>query len=422
MSSKKSIYIENAKLKGYKSIENASINFEPNLNIIIGKNAVGKTNFINFINNTLNFNFRNYNNFECDFLLKTDKNKYNFSFIKKSKLQILNQRETNDTLKIKRFIPDFSAKLLVEDKINSINAEFSVSDEDQLELFFEQLEYDNIYLKSTFIKHGLPSQYLIIQTPLNIELIDKTISDDFIEYYSSSESSNFTNRLLTSLITDDLATANFFNKKLKKVESINKFINNKKISYKNAVLNNLNFLNELKKVLNQYSPIENLRINENFVIEIDNEYERVNIKNFYLEYFIDSKWYTFDDLSDGTKRIFYIISEIFILDEEFSSNSRNILNVIFIEEPELGIHPYQLFNLMKYIKECSRYSQIIVTTHSPLSLDILEKDELKSIIIAGKVEGKTSLKKLNKEKLEKAKLYMDELNLSDFWINSDLED
>ena len=133
----------------------------------------------------------------------------------------------------------------------------------------------------------------------------------------------------------------------------------------------------MKDILKEFSPIENVRINDNFLLEIDNENEKISLKNFFLEFYIDKKWYSFDDLSDGTKRIFYIISEIFILDKRMYVNEEEKrLNVIFIEEPELGIHPFQLFNLMRFIKEKSRTNQIIITTHSPLSLDILEKDEL----------------------------------------------
>ncbi|MFC3158077.1 AAA family ATPase [Chryseobacterium arachidis] len=88
----------------------------------------------------------------------------------------------------------------------------------------------------------------------------------------------------------------------------------------------------------------------------------------------------------------------------------------------MGIHPYQLFRLMKFLKEKSRSNQIVITTHSPLSLDILEINELDSILIAEKSDGQTQLKRLSKEKIEKAKMYMSDLNLSDFWLNSDLED
>ena len=181
-------------------------------------------------------------------------------------------------------------------------------------------------------------------------------------------------------------------------------------------------MNELRYLLREYSPIFDLRINDSFNIDIDFESHKIVLRNFFLEFFVDNKWFTFDELSDGTKRLFYIISEIFISEINVYYSEVNLLNIIFIEEPELGIHPHQLYQLMRFLKEKSRNNQIIITTHSPLSLDILEKNELDSIIIASKSNGQTKLKKLSKAKLEKAKLYMDDLNLSDFWLNSNLED
>ena len=77
-------FIKYVKLSGYKSIEELSIDFEPNLNILIGKNAVGKTNFITFLNNTLNFDFSNSNNFEATFEIKGDEFNHKFSFEKKN--------------------------------------------------------------------------------------------------------------------------------------------------------------------------------------------------------------------------------------------------------------------------------------------------------------------------------------------------
>jgi recombinational DNA repair ATPase RecF len=43
----KDTYLQHVSLKNYKSIIDAEIEFKPGLNIIIGKNASGKTNFIN---------------------------------------------------------------------------------------------------------------------------------------------------------------------------------------------------------------------------------------------------------------------------------------------------------------------------------------------------------------------------------------
>lgn len=38
-------YLSKARLKGYLTIKDCEVEFKPGLNIIIGKNGVGKTNF-----------------------------------------------------------------------------------------------------------------------------------------------------------------------------------------------------------------------------------------------------------------------------------------------------------------------------------------------------------------------------------------
>ena len=42
-------YISKVHLKGYKSIRDLEIDFKPGLNIIIGPNGSGKTNFLEFL-------------------------------------------------------------------------------------------------------------------------------------------------------------------------------------------------------------------------------------------------------------------------------------------------------------------------------------------------------------------------------------
>ena len=64
------------------------------------------------------------------------------------------------------------------------------------------------------------------------------------------------------------------------------------------------------------------------------------IENIQLDFKIDGRWLPWSQLSDGTKRLFYIIAEV-------SNNEALIL----IEEPELGIHPHQFNLLMDFLKE-----------------------------------------------------------------------
>ena len=96
---------------------------------------------------------------------------------------------------------------------------------------------------------------------------------------------------------------------------------------------------------------------------------------------------------------------------------------ILLEEPELGIHPHQLHQLMQFIKEQSREKQIILTTHSPQVLDVLGPDELDRVIIChSDPKNGTQLSHLTEKEIAKAKKYMkEEAFLSDYWRFSDLE-
>jgi len=46
---KKDTFLQHVSLKNYKSIKDVEIDFKPGLNIIIGKNSSGKTNFIDIM-------------------------------------------------------------------------------------------------------------------------------------------------------------------------------------------------------------------------------------------------------------------------------------------------------------------------------------------------------------------------------------
>jgi AAA15 family ATPase/GTPase len=51
------LYLTEVELSGYKSIRSTKAKFQKGLNIIIGKNASGKTNFMEFLSKNLNCDF-----------------------------------------------------------------------------------------------------------------------------------------------------------------------------------------------------------------------------------------------------------------------------------------------------------------------------------------------------------------------------
>lgn len=409
-------YISNVKLSGYKSIDNVSVDFQPDFNIFIGKNAAGKTNFLNFLDNTIRFNFSQFNNFSASFELVDDENHYHFSQKKETTLQDVHDDIARLLGKKNDLFSNFSAELGITNRqgenlyLNDFEDEESYRD--VRENIFEDYK---ITLRSIFITHGILKEYPIINSSFNMKLYTQdSISEDFINLYFSSQSKFLSKLLLSTLMSKE--QRDFFDNGLENNASMKELVVKK---YKEDVNRRLYYLKNLSELLKKYSPIEEIRVNNSYTLDVDFESKVVSLRNLFLEFSIDGKWYSFNDLSDGTKRLFYIISEIFAIE----SNNTNTMTMVLIEEPELGVHPHQLHQLMQFLKDKSRNLQIVITTHSPQALDVLDADELDAITIVSREKGKTFFRKLTDEKKEKAKMYIAEIDsLSSYWLNSDLED
>ena len=103
---------------------------------------------------------------------------------------------------------------------------------------------------------------------------------------------------------------------------------------------------------------------------------------------------------------------------------QEIDKIFLLEEPELGIHPDQLHKLLLFLREQSEKRQIIITTHSPQVLDMLNENELDRITICELDEKKgTQFRNLKKAQIATAKKYMKEVGfLSDYWRYGSLEE
>ena len=154
------------------------------------------------------------------------------------------------------------------------------------------------------------------------------------------------------------------------------------------------------------------------------------MKGLVLEYLVAESWLPFTALSDGTKRMLYLISQLVTPRASFKEGGTESSfelsvppRIIFLEEPELGIHHAQLHKLLQLIREVAREGQVILTTHAPQVLDMLAADELDRITICSLDPKKgTQFHKLSEAKQEQARIYMQETGfLSDYWRYSYLE-
>lgn len=108
--------------------------------------------------------------------------------------------------------------------------------------------------------------------------------------------------------------------------------------------------------------------------------------------------------SDGTIR-FIALAALLLQPEEM------LPKVIIIDEPELGLHPYAIHQLAALIRQASKFSQIIVSTQSA---EMLNEFDVNDVIVAEYDEQlhSSSLNRLSEEKLQN---WLEEYSLSELW-------
>ena len=112
-------------------------------------------------------------------------------------------------------------------------------------------------------------------------------------------------------------------------------------------------------------------------------------------------------LSDGTLR--FIALATLLLQPEALRPS-----VILVDEPELGLHPYALELLASLVKQASVRSRVILATESPILLDHFDPED---VLVADLVEGKTKLTQLNSNTLE---VWLEDYSLGQLWEKNEL--
>ncbi len=89
-------------------------------------------------------------------------------------------------------------------------------------------------------------------------------------------------------------------------------------------------------------------------------------------------------------------------------------SVVLLDEPELGLHPYAITLVASLLKQASIELQIIVATQSPILLDHFDPED---VLVAERVEGATQLRRLERETL---KLWLEDYSLGQLWEKNEL--
>lgn len=90
--------------------------------------------------------------------------------------------------------------------------------------------------------------------------------------------------------------------------------------------------------------------------------------------------------------------------------------LVAIEEPELGLHPDLLPTVADLLVDASERTQLVVTTHSDILVDALtEKPE--SIVVCEKHDGQTAMRRLDRNDLSK---WLKDYRLGELWTSGEL--
>lgn len=112
-------------------------------------------------------------------------------------------------------------------------------------------------------------------------------------------------------------------------------------------------------------------------------------------------------LSDGTLRYLSLLAIMY---------SPSKPSLLCIEEPELGLHPDILPTIVEILKEVSEETQIIVTTHSDVIIDALSNTP-EDVIVCDNEDGHTVMKRLKKDDL---KDWLERYSLGELWSKGEI--
>jgi predicted ATPase len=119
------------------------------------------------------------------------------------------------------------------------------------------------------------------------------------------------------------------------------------------------------------------------------------------------KYFGASALSDGSLR-FIALATLFLQPNELRPS------VIIVDEPELGLHPAAITILASLMKQASLQTQVIVSTQSALLLDHFRPE---NVLVAERLAGSTHLRRLESSSLQE---WLEDYSLGQLWEKNEL--
>lgn len=344
-------------IQGFKSIKSAKIELKP-INILIGGNGSGKSNFLlffEFLSEMYSQNLQNYvvkKGGENKFLFQgkkvTDKISFHLSF-----------ENGNNTYKVVISSGDYG--LIIENEIGTY-----------IKNPFDTIFVTNAY--ETKIKTAIEFRAKYIRNYLN----------GLKKYHFHDTGSNSPFNGTSNIQTD--------------IYSLKSNGGNLAAFLYGILDKNPKTYSQILFTIKSIAPYF-----LDFEFRID---DNGNIRLLWKDIYCDNI-YGVNDLSDGTIR-FIALCVLFL--------QPNLPKTIIIDEPEIGLHPVAIWKLSGLIQSAaSRGCQVILATQSS---DLIRYFEPEDIITVDNVDGETIFNRLKTENLE---VWLEDYKLDELWKNSTIQ-
>ncbi|MBP6549872.1 MAG: AAA family ATPase [Flavobacterium sp.] len=353
--------IDYLEIKGYKSIKNLELELKP-INILIGSNGVGKSNFISFfklINAIFNGRLQKY---------------------------VLEERADNLLYFGRKTTENLFGKLIFDSGNNNNNAYFfNLAQTKEGGLYFEK-EASGFNVSKENNSNGY-------YYSSNLEESNITKNGSYRNNYLRVHLKN-----IQAFHFHDTSTTSFLRRECDINDNLYLKQDGRNLPAFLYLLkiNHTKIYNRIEKTIQSVAPyidkliLEPNRLDENEIALrwIDKGDPESNFSAY--------------QLSDGTLR--FIALATLLMQPTPPS-------VIIIDEPELGLHPFAIGKLAGMIQVASSKSQVIVATQSPGLISKFNPEDI--VVIDRSVEeNQTVFNRLNSEDL---KIWLDEFTLGDLW-------
>lgn len=338
------------KINGYKSIKSLDLELK-SLNILIGSNGVGKSNFISF------FKFMKK-------ILDKDLQLYTAQQGGANKMLHFGSKQTSELSFNLEFNPNgYAAALVIGNQDNFI---FKTEETSIVTSKKNYLPNNAGGLESKLEENNYVNKYVI-------QYIKDWRLYHFHDTSSTAKVKQTCNLSDCTILSPDGANISAFLRYIREYDEK---------SY-----------NQMVQTIQRVAPFF-----QDFILEPErNNPDTIKLK---WKHKGTDEYFDANDLSDGTLR-FICLTTLLL--------QPCLPTIILLDEPELGLHPFALKILAGMFKKISKKTQIIASTQS---VTLADNFDIEDIIVVNRKDNHSELTRLDKEKYED---WLEEYSLGEIW-------